>query len=147
VAVLLNITDDHMDRYPNFEAYVDSKARIFENQTSDDIAVLNGFDHVIDKISYRIKSKKLFFYRNDKASAGSTDCAVIEKSSFLSKPSISVHLENSEIWIPDLSGYKPAGMHNLENASAGILAALAAGATKEGINSALKNFIWSCTPA
>ena len=140
VAVLLNITDDHMDRYPNFEAYADSKARIFENQTSDDIAVLNGLDHVIDKISSRIKSKKLFFYQKDKASVRSTNYAVIEKSSFLSKPSISVHLENSEIWIPDLSGFKPAGMHNLENASAGILAALAAGATKEGINSALNNF-------
>lgn len=140
VAVLLNITDDHMDRYPNFEAYVDSKARIFENQTSDNIAVLNGFDHVIDKISSRIKSKKLFFYQNDKVSVGSTDYAVIEKSSFLSEPSISVHLENSKVWIPDLSDFKLVGMHNLENASAAILAALAAGATKEGINSALNNF-------
>jgi UDP-N-acetylmuramoylalanine--D-glutamate ligase len=140
VAVLLNITDDHMDRYPNFEAYVESKARIFENQTSDDIAVLNGLDQAIDKISSRIKSKKLFFYQKDKTSVKSTNYAVIEKNSFLSKPRISVHLENSEIWIPDLSEFQPAGMHNLENAAAAILASLAGGATKEGVHSALKNF-------
>lgn len=140
VAVLLNITDDHMDRYPDFEAYVDSKARVFENQTSNDIAVLNGLDHAIDKISSRINSKKRYFYQKDKVSVRSTDFAVIEKSSFLSEPRISVHLENSKVWIPDLSEFKLVGMHNLENASAAILAALAAGGTKEGINCALKNF-------
>jgi UDP-N-acetylmuramoylalanine--D-glutamate ligase len=42
--------------------------------------------------------------------------------------------------MPDLSEFKLVGMHNLENASAAILAALAAGGTKEGINYALKNF-------
>jgi UDP-N-acetylmuramoylalanine-D-glutamate ligase len=97
VAILLNITDDHMDRYPNFEAYVDSKARVFENQTSNDIAVLNGLDHAIDKISSRINSKKHYFYQKDKVSVRSTDFAVIEKSSFLSQPRISVHLENSKV--------------------------------------------------
>jgi UDP-N-acetylmuramoylalanine--D-glutamate ligase len=140
VAVLLNITDDHMDRYPNFKAYADSKARIFENQTSDDIAVLNGFDFNIEELSSRIKAKKVFFYQKDKASIRSKDYAIIEKQAVLSKPRISVHLGNSTGWIPDLSEFKPVGIHNLENASAAILAALAAGATKEGINSALKNF-------
>jgi len=140
VAVLLNITDDHMDRYPNFKAYVDSKARIFENQTSDDIAVLNGFDHAIEEISSRIKAKKIFFYQKDKASVRSKDYAVIEKQTVLSKPRISVNIGQLKEWIPDLSEFRPVGIHNLENASAAILAALAAGATNEGINSALKNF-------
>jgi UDP-N-acetylmuramoylalanine--D-glutamate ligase len=140
VAVLLNITDDHMDRYPNFKAYVDSKARIFENQTSDDIAVLNGFDHAIEEISSRIKAKKIFFYQKDKASVRSKDFAVIEKQTVLSKPCISVNIGQLKGWSPDLSEFRPVGIHNLENASAATLAALAAGATKEGINSALKNF-------
>jgi UDP-N-acetylmuramoylalanine--D-glutamate ligase len=140
VAVLLNITDDHMDRYPNFKAYVNSKARIFENQTSDDIAVLNGFDHAIEEISSRIKSKKVFFYQQDKVSAMSKDYAVIQKKTGLSKSRISIYMGSLKGWNPDLSEFKPAGIHNLENASAAIVAALAAGATKEGINSALKNF-------
>jgi UDP-N-acetylmuramoylalanine--D-glutamate ligase len=140
VAVLLNITDDHMDRYPNFKAYVNSKARIFENQTSDDIAVLNGFDHAIEEISSRIKAKKVFFYQKDRASAMSKDYAVIQKQTVLSKSRISIHMGDLKDWNPDLSEFKPVGIHNLENASAAIVAALAAGATKEGINSALKNF-------
>jgi UDP-N-acetylmuramoylalanine--D-glutamate ligase len=140
VAVLLNITDDHMDRYPNFKAYVDSKARIFENQTSDDIAVLNGFDHVTEEILSRIKAKKAFFYQKGKASVRSKYYALIEKKNVLSKPCISVHMGDSTGWMPDLSEFKPVGIHNLENVSAAILAALAAGATKEGIDSTLKKF-------
>jgi len=40
VAVLLNISDDHLDRYPSFEAYAAAKARIFERQSTDDYAVI-----------------------------------------------------------------------------------------------------------
>ena len=56
VSVLLNITADHLDRYPNFEAYADSKFRIFKNQQVEDIAVLNGADPMIRAKTKRIKS-------------------------------------------------------------------------------------------
>ena len=49
IAVLLNITIDHLDRYPNFEAYAASKMRIFENQQTSDIAVLNSSDPQIGR--------------------------------------------------------------------------------------------------
>lgn len=140
VAVLLNITDDHMDRYPNFKAYIDSKARIFENQTPDNVAVLNGFDPAIIEMSSRIKAKKIFFYQKDRVQVRSKDFAIIEKKADLSKPVISVYMGNLVRWIPDLSEFSPIGIHNLENASAAILAALAAGGTTDGINSALKDF-------
>ena len=42
VALLLNLSEDHLDRYPDYEAYVAAKARIFERQTADDFAVVNG---------------------------------------------------------------------------------------------------------
>ena len=44
IAVVLNVTPDHLDRHHTFEAYVDAKARIFENQQADDFAVLNADD-------------------------------------------------------------------------------------------------------
>src|SRR6202030_702467 len=44
VAVVLNVTPDHLDRHRTFEAYVDAKARMFENQTPEDFAVLNEDD-------------------------------------------------------------------------------------------------------
>ena len=44
VAVVLNITPDHLDRHGSMEAYVAAKVRIFENQTASDFAVLNSDD-------------------------------------------------------------------------------------------------------
>jgi UDP-N-acetylmuramoylalanine--D-glutamate ligase len=44
VGVLLNITADHLDRYPDFNSYARSKGRLFENQQQSDSAVLNGSD-------------------------------------------------------------------------------------------------------
>src|SRR5271167_191667 len=44
IAVVLNITPDHLDRHRTFTAYTDAKARIFENQQADDLAVLNADD-------------------------------------------------------------------------------------------------------
>jgi len=59
VAVLLNITEDHLDRYPNFAAYAASKARIFENQQENDVAVLNSNDPLVRSVTRNIKSRKL----------------------------------------------------------------------------------------
>ena len=44
VAVLLNLTEDHIDRHGSFGGYVDAKLRVFENQTPDDLALLNADD-------------------------------------------------------------------------------------------------------
>ena len=44
VAVLLNLTEDHIDRHGSFSGYVDAKLRVFENQTPDDLALLNADD-------------------------------------------------------------------------------------------------------
>jgi UDP-N-acetylmuramoylalanine--D-glutamate ligase len=44
IAVVLNVTPDHLDRHRTFAAYTDAKARIFENQRSDDFTVLNADD-------------------------------------------------------------------------------------------------------
>ncbi len=44
IAVVLNVTPDHLDRHRTFAAYTDAKARIFENQDADDFAVLNADD-------------------------------------------------------------------------------------------------------
>ena len=61
VSVLLNITADHLDRYPDFETYADSKIRVFNNQQADDVAVLNGSDPLIRAKTKGIKSQRLYF--------------------------------------------------------------------------------------
>ena len=55
MAVVLNITEDHLDRYPDFAAYARAKARIFENQKENDVAVFNGLDPFTGSICKDIK--------------------------------------------------------------------------------------------
>src|SRR5690606_20307684 len=62
VGVLLNISEDHLDRYPDFSAYAESKGRIFKNQQESDIAVFNGGDLRIRSIAENIRSRKMPFY-------------------------------------------------------------------------------------
>ena len=63
VGVLLNISEDHLDRYSNFQAYVDSKLSLFLHQTPEDVAILNMDDLQCDKHRSRIPSRLLTFSR------------------------------------------------------------------------------------
>ncbi|MBN1930069.1 MAG: UDP-N-acetylmuramoyl-L-alanine--D-glutamate ligase [Desulfobacterales bacterium] len=136
VAVVLNITEDHLDRYPDFTAYVQSKGRIFENQQADDIAVLNGSDSYVRSLSKKIRSKKLFFNAHSENEKGATihcngsqnDCRIIVNTQ--------TGLQSTLILKRD----KLPGKHNLENIAAACLAASAAGADPMGIQSALEKF-------
>ena len=51
VSILLNITEDHLDRYENFQSYIDSKYRITQNQTKADYLIYNADDPLVSKIS------------------------------------------------------------------------------------------------
>jgi len=51
VALLLNISPDHLDRYPNYEAYVQSKLKIFKNQGAGDFAILNDDDDILSSFA------------------------------------------------------------------------------------------------
>lgn len=70
VAALLNVTPDHLDRYPNFAAYRRSKFRIFENQREDDVAVLNRDDANVFPPPVGFRPRPLLFSRTDGVSDG-----------------------------------------------------------------------------
>ncbi|MDL1967682.1 MAG: UDP-N-acetylmuramoyl-L-alanine--D-glutamate ligase [Deltaproteobacteria bacterium] len=124
VAVLLNITEDHMDRYSDMDAYRKSKARIFKNQQYNDTAVLNGSDSVVRSLSRDILSKKVFFSSKEEKGVAISDENIISQ-------------ENMSRLLED---FKLPGKHNAENAAAASLAALAAGGTFEGVRTALRKF-------
>jgi len=134
VSVLLNITEDHLDRYPDFNAYVKSKCRIFENQNSGDIVVLNGFDPLIRRCTENINSRKLFFKARRKSEEGATvngkNIKLFFNGTRKTQSPISIDLSKASI----------RGKHNIENACAASLAALSAGGTSEGIQTALDRF-------
>src|SRR5246500_2161741 len=63
VAVILNITPDHLDRHRTFQTYVDAKARILENQQSSDFAVLNEDDPTCKTLPDRTRAQVFWFSR------------------------------------------------------------------------------------
>ncbi len=128
VSVLLNITPDHLDRYVDFAAYAASKGRLFENQQSDQVAILNGHDEWIRNISHSIKAQKWFIY------AGSG-----EDGANFQNNQLTYQTPQHQDQI-DLSVLKLPGLHNRENAAAAVLAAIAFGAAPPDIAKGLATF-------
>jgi UDP-N-acetylmuramoylalanine--D-glutamate ligase len=130
VGVLLNISEDHLDRYKNFQGYIHSKARLFENQEKSDFAVLNAGDPGIQGVISCIRSQRLYFNGDPGKDMGSE----------LRNGMMICRLPGALPYEFDLSGFQLRGKHNLENACAASLAALAAGVSAEAIQKVLKTF-------
>ena len=60
ISVLLNITEDHLDRYPSYDDYIEAKVRIFANQNSGDLAVLNRDDPIVMQYQREGEGEKSF---------------------------------------------------------------------------------------
>ncbi|MBW2518598.1 MAG: UDP-N-acetylmuramoyl-L-alanine--D-glutamate ligase [Deltaproteobacteria bacterium] len=145
IGIVLNITEDHLDRYPDFEAYADSKIRIFKNQQADDVAVLNGSDPLIRAKTAHIKSQRLFFPRlqTDEQGAVLNGKRIILNLDKFEPLQPAIQIPNSKIQNQihlDITQTALMGRHNHENVCAATLAALAAGATVEGIQQTLVEF-------
>jgi len=135
VAVLLNVSADHLDRYANLAAYIASKARIFENQTAADTAVVNAGDPQAMLAASKGRARLLSFLQ---APPGELPTA---QGATISKQALTVRMDETggEVRI-DLSNIRLRGAHNRENIAAAVLAALAGGASLDGIQSALADF-------
>jgi UDP-N-acetylmuramoylalanine--D-glutamate ligase len=70
IAVLLNFSPDHLDRHPSVEAYAGAKARVFENQTRDDWAVVNADDPSVLRMAEASRAKKRLFARRSAVPEG-----------------------------------------------------------------------------
>lgn len=130
VSILLNIADDHLDRYPDFDAYAQSKAGIFKNQDATDICILNDKDPNVRSISENLTARRFTF-----------NCSQsIENRAWVTGQTIWFHTKDAGVCEIDCSKIFLRGHHNLENASAAGLAILALGGTISGIEGALKQF-------
>ncbi len=81
VAVITNITPDHMDRYDSFDSYVNAKKNIFKNQLSSDLLIANYDDITVREIVKDAKSKVLYFSRENKVNGCYLDngCIVVNR--------------------------------------------------------------------
>ena len=139
VAVLLNISPDHQDRYPNFQAYVDAKLRIFENQTEKQQAVFNGADPLVTQFCRHILSRQTPFFSPGTHPQRNGPGAWFDGNQL----ALSTGCADGEIPQPirlDLTRQMGNGRHFLENVSAAALAAISSGGTPDGIVTAIENF-------
>jgi len=130
VAVLLNITEDHLDRYADFQEYIDAKLRIFENQTEDDFAVLNIDDPLVAACAERIKAKVF----------PTSQCRELSEGIFFRDGFIVYRNEGDEKRF-DTAHFRLKGVHNIDN----IMAALAATLLSGGYANRARNIVETFT--
>jgi UDP-N-acetylmuramoylalanine--D-glutamate ligase len=132
-AAILNLTPDHLDRYPSHEAYGEAKARIFTNQPGKGFAVVNADDQHVVKLARGTKAP-LYSFTTDamRTNAGFSGQAIGGGSKFIltvgAKPVF--HLRNRSL----------RGKHNLENAMAAVMMAHLSGVPASTIQEGLDAF-------
>ena len=139
IAVLLNITPDHLDRYHTMEEYINAKARVFENQGDGDYLILNADAPLIKKVKsekLKVKSKKpkVLYFSREKVVEG-----VYYKNGM-----IYFYLPEFNI-LPSAFSLQPStfrlkGVHNIENAMAASAAALVSGCPLDAVRDVLEDF-------
>jgi len=130
IAVILNITPDHLDRHHSFDAYVRAKARIFENQTAQNHAVLSADDPTCAGLAGKIKAQVHWFSRTKE----------VERGAFLREGKIFSRDEGSEQEIMPASGITLKGAHNLENVLAAVCVGRIVGCEPHRIRRAVEEF-------
>src|SRR5271165_896090 len=130
IAVVLNVTPDHLDRHHTFENYVAAKARIFENQSVADFAVLNADNEPCVALAASAKAPVSCFSRLKEVSNG----ALVRGEQIVWRD------DRGERTIMPLSEIHLKGSHNVENVLAGVCAGMLAGVEPAAIRRAVADF-------
>ena len=129
IAIILNITDDHMDRYKTFGEYFAAKEKVFKNQLSDDYLVLNYDAEKLRPFKNFARSKVFFYSRMSR-----TNGAYLEGKDIICESS------GMPVKVLSLSDISLKGVHNTENVTACVLASTLAGVRPDRIREAVRNF-------
>ena len=130
IALMLNITEDHLDRYPDYGEYIRAKFRIFSNQRASDFAVLNADDGTIDAMSSEIKAKKWYFSLTSS----------VEVGAFFNGDDLVCFDHKGTRERLELGRVSLRGIHNIENMLAAAAAAKICSCPREAIQTALESF-------
>jgi UDP-N-acetylmuramoylalanine--D-glutamate ligase len=130
ISALLNLTEDHLDRYETFGDYVAAKKRIFARQKKEDYALLNADDPLVSALARGLEPQVLFFSARRAVSFGSS----------LAAEGIIFQGPNGTREEFDLSRIRIQGAHNLENLMAAIAVAKMCGCPREAIQKVMDEF-------
>jgi len=129
ISVFLNLTADHLDRHHTFEAYGHAKARIFENQTATDSAILNADDPATTPLA-PTKPHLYWFSRKQRVAQGA----------FVRENGIVFRHDGREEAVLSLKEIPLPGAHNVENVLAAVVATRLAGADAAAIAKGVRSF-------
>ncbi|MBV8726759.1 MAG: UDP-N-acetylmuramoyl-L-alanine--D-glutamate ligase [Candidatus Eremiobacteraeota bacterium] len=132
ISVLLNVSDDHLDRYASLEEYTRAKYRIFEHQDARDIFIGNLDDRLVHAAHSQIQAQTFWFSVNG---SNAQAVAFVDRNAVWYRPPDGRPrkvIERSDIALP--------GDHNLENVLAAVLAATSAGATLINLAESIPSF-------
>ncbi len=135
ISVLLNVTADHLDRYPSMDEYAEAKYRVFANQRSGDAFVGNADDEYCSRLrsgARTIPSAQYWF----SASGADGATIVLERGAIVRRAAG----DDERVALANVADLKLRGAHNVENAMAAALASLLAGATVEAVREGLRTF-------
>ena len=130
IAVILNITPDHLDRHHSFDAYVRAKARIFENQTPQDHAVLNADEPTCEGLSGKTRAQVLWLSRKKEVGRGA----------FVRDGRIFWREDGADLEIMPVTSITLKGTHNLENVLAAVCVGRIVGCEPHRIRRAVEEF-------
>jgi UDP-N-acetylmuramoylalanine--D-glutamate ligase len=130
IAVVLNVTPNHMDRYDSVQDYAAAKHRIFLNQTKGDVALLNADDEIVSSWAAGLKAHVVQFSVSRELAEGL----------FLRGRELVSRTKDAERVLMTREDMKLKGTHNVENALAALGAGLACGAAPESLRETVRNF-------
>ena len=130
VAVMLNLSPNHLDRHPSLEAYAEAKRQIFRNQSQQDYAVLNADDTWVASLQDSVSSRPILFSRQRELPAGV----------FAAEGKIYYRLHHLERELFEARDVHLRGAFNLEDVLAATAAACVLGADFAAIRHAIRSF-------
>ncbi len=130
VAICLNVTPNHLDRYDSFMDYAAAKHRIFMNQTADDGAVLNADDQITASWAGGLKANVTLFSSKRE----------LEEGLFLRGRELICRSGGKEKTLTTRDEIFLRGLHNVENVLAAFAAGLACGADPDSMQETVANF-------
>jgi len=130
VALLLNISPDHLDRYPDYDTYVQSKLKIFRNQGPGQYAILNDDDAVLSRFEPP-SGVTILRYGWEKK---------VNRHAFVEERLLKAHLPSEKEASFGVERFKLPGRHNRENLMGVVLMGLALGIEPKVIQVAIEQF-------
>ncbi len=130
VAICLNVTPNHLDRYDSFNAYAEAKHRLFMNQTADDVAILNADDEITASWAAGLKANVVMFSVTKE----------LDDGLFLRGSELVCRANGKEKILTTRDEIFLRGLHNVENVLAAFAAGLACGASPDSMRETVREF-------